>query len=308
MRRVATADEGSAESPGEATEDCRRLLRRAFIDGEREHSSLAFLSWEIFSRRALALVRRRAARSGERRSSDFAPRMLERIAAADLYLALACDEGVDGAWRVLTSRYESRLCGLAVRRGVSAADADELVANLLGDLIAEPGRTAAASRLATYEGTGTLWSWLSVILVRRLAERAAQREAESAAPAGADSAPASSQPAEEEETRASLRPVLSAAWEELPDREALALLYKYRDGLSQKRIARLFGVGEPRVSRILGSAVKRLRSELGPRLGLLTREATDGTWETLRDLLGERLQECKPRPDPLVRRRERERI
>ena len=46
----------------------------------------------------------------------------------------------------------------------------------------------------------------------------------------------------------------------LTDRERFVLVLRYRDGLAQKSIADLLGVGEPRVSRSLAGAVDKLRA------------------------------------------------
>lgn len=148
------------------------------------------------------------------------------------------------------------------------------MADLLGDLVARPRAAGGRTQLAAYDGSGSLFAWLAVILARRMSERRAARTAagapdrdarEPAAPRHGAS-PDPGVEATERELVGRLGHALERAWGELTSREALALALKYRDGLSQRRIAALLGVGEPRVSRVLESGVGRLRRALERRL------------------------------------------
>ena len=61
---------------------------------------------------------------------------------------------------------------------------------------------------------------------------------------------------------------VAAAWQTFTTNEALALFYKHRDGLPQKTIAALLGVGEPRVSRLLSRGIERLVDAVTPLKGV----------------------------------------
>jgi DNA-directed RNA polymerase specialized sigma24 family protein len=88
----------------------------------------------------------------------------------------------------------------------------------------------------------------------------------------------------EAETARRFGDALRIAWARLTSNEALALALKHHDGLRQRDIARILGVGPPRVSRIVRSAVGKLREGMRPVLG------TDSLpWPALRDALGAHL-------------------
>ncbi len=192
-------------------------------------------------------------------------------ALADVCLATAADTGSERAWSALSAGWRPRLEGFAVRRGASSADAVALVQDLFGDLAMPPRNGLARTLLGTYDGTGSLFGWLSIVLLRRLAGRARSRRDESfdaLAPADRDAtapprAPAPSDPRADAEHREGIdrfERALTRAWAALSDQQRLALLFKHRDGLAQRRIGELLGVGEARVSRVVTAALEELRA------------------------------------------------
>jgi RNA polymerase sigma factor (sigma-70 family) len=244
-------------------------LRRAYDDGRREHGDLA-LPFAAYSERAIAHVRRRLEALGLEATRERLDESIGRAAGADLYLATACELGSATAWEVVTRRYGPRLAGLAARRGATGADAEALATDVLGALALPPPRGPARTLLGTYDGSGGLFSWLAVSLVRRIGARAKARRTTSldatadddASVAGAvRSSRGSPDPAGtlvDDEGVASFERSLAASLEDLTARERLALLLKYRDGLSQRDSAPFLGVGEPRVSRLIAQALTKL--------------------------------------------------
>ncbi|MCI0589663.1 MAG: sigma-70 family RNA polymerase sigma factor [Planctomycetes bacterium] len=250
----------------------------------------------------MELVRERLVRCRLPVSPERMAEILERVAGADLYLAIACEEGIEGAWRVFEARFVPRVKGLALRHGASESQAEELARELPGHLVAPPRGGRARTRMGTYNGAVPLFDWLAVIVVQRLADR---RRARARAPSGEasaalEAASADGDPAEavlDAETAGKLEEALRAAWERLTAREAAALLLKFKDGLPQKEIATLFGVGEPQVSKILRSAVDKIRSEVESRLRdqFPGRWADrDGAWVALRNAVGRHMERIRP--------------
>jgi RNA polymerase sigma factor (sigma-70 family) len=235
---------------------------------------------------------------------------LERLAGADLYLAIGCELGASGAWERFAREYGPRLVGLAVRRGADPAAAESHVADLLTDLASPPPDRGARTLLGTYEGTGSLFGWLALILGRRIA-RSRRPSREVALPAvesgdgehvrstdPAEPAPGPAETVAAAEAAARLTDALREAWTDLTDAETLALLAKYRDDLSQQAIARLLGVSESRVSRVVERARTKLASAIRRRF------QRDGapdaaTWQALCAALTEHLStEVVPVPPP----------
>jgi len=247
------------------------LLRRAFDDGRREWGELS-LSFEDFAAEHLSRVRQRLESIDEPTDPSTLHKTLARSCGVDFYLALACEQGCSSAWRAFEARLAPRLEGLARKRGADLGTAREIVEDLPSDLLATTSSLGGAPRISQYNATGSLFAWLAVFVARRIADRARVRRVESldelhplrwssgtpdASTQSSDDDPA--QRAIVLEAVAALRRMIGAAWSTLDDRHQLALVLKYRDGVAQKEIARVLRVGEPRVSRILGTAQGRLR-------------------------------------------------
>jgi len=294
----------------------KALLRRGFAAGVAEHGRLD-LPFDDFACRALACAARRVEESGLPRTADQTAQVLERLAAADLYLALACDAGLPRAWQAFTERFLPRLRGFARSRGASEAEADDLTRDLPGDLALPPASGTARSRIGTYEGTGNLFGWLAVIVLRRLADRArapravragdpvSDEEGEDAPRAAIDrDDPADA--AEADETARAVERAFPAAWRTLTSQEALVLLYKYRDGLAQREIARLFRVTESRISHVLRGATGKLRDGLTREVRDLEPDRwsdADRFWHVLGAQVARFWSSSPVPPDPRVRKR-----
>jgi RNA polymerase sigma factor (sigma-70 family) len=154
---------------------------------------------------------------------------------------------------------------------VGASEAEEVAGEAPGLLVVPPKSATAATTLGTWDGRARLSSWLAAITLRRwfARRRATSMSTESLVePQDRRRAPVA-EPLEGlvgGESAQRLLGALDAAWERLTERERLALLLRYRGDLPQTRIAVLLGVGEPRVSRLLGAALERLRAAAGPVL------------------------------------------
>jgi len=185
--------------------------------------------------------------------------------AADVFLAAACAEGVDEAWSVFRSDVVPRVRAFLLRRSAARQDADSVCETLAGHLWEPPARSAATSRIATYRGDSSLLTWTNVVAWRLLEGQwraAARGRAERGPTTVADIAPSPLESVIGLEKAERFEVALKHAWRTLTARERLAVLLRYRDGLTQKNVAHLMGVGEPRVSRLIKAGVQRLRAEL----------------------------------------------
>jgi DNA-directed RNA polymerase specialized sigma24 family protein len=282
-------DPGAA--PSRPLHEHEPALRRFFEEGRAEYGALP-LGFEAFAGRVLALTARRLA--GVPALEARVRQALQTVAGRDLYLAIACDLGVPGSWETLSRRFLPRLKALLRRRGSSAREAEELTRELPGDLVAPPASRRDRTTIGSFDGTGTLFFWMAGVVLRRRAQRArshaaAPPEAEGGAPAYPPVASGPVELAEHAEFVALFARDFERAWRALTSRETLALLYKYRDGLPQTVIARLLGIGEPRVSRLIAKALTRLRHSLERVWSERSPGPGAGPWSSLRQVVERRL-------------------
>lgn len=238
--------------------DPKDPVAEAWEEGRRAHPAVP-LPEEAFR---TAFVRCRPPRS---------PRLAPGR-AADFYLAAACSAGVDEAWTALRTRWFPIAGAYLLRRGTAPAEVEPLLAELPGHLFEVPvdGEGAGIPRIGSYRGDSALFTWLVVVALRfqRRRNGATARETDLREPETVPE-PGAASPAEQvllRERAKRFQKSIAAAWGTLTRREALAILLKYRDGLPQKEIAGLLGVGEPRVSRLLDSGMARIRREVQHRM------------------------------------------
>ena len=256
-----------------------RLLLLAYETGRSEHPGLG-LDYGPFATRVVELARARLERARVAATESRIEEILPRLAAADLFLAIACDRDVPGAWARLMDLHGGRLRSLARRLGVSDADADELAQDVTSEVSTPAAKSRTRTVLGTFDGSGSLHAWLSVILRRRIADRhRAHRPAsldESDIESRAAAGPGPAAAAADRESVDSLRGLFRAAFADLTPRERLVIDFRYRLGVRQIEIARLLRVGPPRVSRILAHAVGKIRESISA-----LEPSAPGTWEQL---------------------------
>jgi RNA polymerase sigma factor (sigma-70 family) len=260
----------------------------------------------------VGVLLRRLRREGRPESVSEVARALAASSDADLYLAVGCEARDPQAWQELGREFIPRLEALVLRRGGRAEEAHEIARETIHSLYAPPRRGGEATGLGTYDGSVRLFSWLAVILLRRLADvRRARRElpVDPAMLSDGQGGHGSGRPGAVEEDP--LRQALDAesarrldgafqeALSRLSPRATLAILCKYRDGLQQTQIARLLGIGEPRVSRLLSEALRQIRAAVLRRFPDSADVASDRTRRALVEVLARRLATSAPARESL---------
>lgn len=291
-------------------------LRRAFEAGREEWGELP-VEFERFAHTVLARIDRRLVRAGI--APDDETRVHEALSAscaADLYLAIALEAGDGDAWMALERKLHPRLGALARKRGADRSEAREILDELAGELVSPTAGEGHPTRLSTYDGTGSLFGWLAVFVSRRVADRARARRHDSLdAPEEPNGPPTDTgravtgeaddpgEVAAADEAASVVREAVESAWSRLGDREQLALLFKFRDELPQKEIARMFGVGAPRVTRILQGALEKLRTGVAEVVGDLDPAhlaEVPAFWASLAGNMANSLQSVRSETDPPV--------
>jgi RNA polymerase sigma factor (sigma-70 family) len=267
----------------------RRALARLHAAGAAAHGGI-LLDAATFAAHALDRANARASRDGRVPTRSALAEALRDAHGDDLYLAIACSLDVPGAWTRLLALHRERLLALATRTAGSPGAATDVVDALAGELVLprRDGRRA----IDVYDGSVRLSTWLSMICLRRLADRWRQRPMD-LRPASSSGAPDPAVRAEREESARAVAAALGTAWQALPARHRLILLWKYRDGLAQRDIARLLDVGEPRVSRLVAAAMEPLR--VAAKAAGLDHDALGD--ERLQHEIARRLATSEPRPE-----------
>ncbi len=252
--------------------DVRRRVTGGHACGRRAHPGI-HVELNAFTREVLGRVLRRLARVQLDPSPARALEALGATAFEDLYLVVACDRGAEAAWGRLIDVHAGRIDDLA--RSIGWRDrAASIGQDLLGDLSRPPAHGEARTRLGTYDGSGSLFAWLAVILRRREATRA-RRRAQPPTPLepalfDAELAPDASSPVSaliDAEEGARVVHALQAAWAQLSTREQLALHFRFGESLRLKDVGGLLGLSESGTSRLISGALNALRGRVGRVLG-----------------------------------------
>jgi len=227
-------------------------LVAAYAAGKAAHPGISMES-ERFAKRIVG--------SAPEGPSGVADR-LAALRTEDFFLASACELGCAGAWERLWEQYLPRMRAMALRWGAAESEAEEVARDLPGALMARPEHGRVATQLGTYTGSGSLLAWLGTVVDRELSRRRHAR-----APSLADEldfhiAPDGLPPPDavvHSETGERVSAALESALLDLSAREFLLVVAKFRDGLSQRDIARQLDISEQRVSVLMTRALDRVR-------------------------------------------------
>ena len=208
---------------------------------------------EVARERLAAFVASRASDGGSGRAED-----VERLHAADLYLACACAAGDPAALAAFERAYLAKVGDLL--RGVRPSPelVDEVRQHLRERLF-----LGERPRIEDYSGRGSLVSWLRVAALRaasnlRRSEDARDRvEAHAPAPGGVPLDPelALVRSRHSHEFEQALRDAFGS----LDERERNLLRLHFLDGLGIDGLAPVFGVHRATVARWLAAARQRLQ-------------------------------------------------
>lgn len=233
-----------APSPSEVEAVLReydRPVRAMYGTGQEAHPALA-LPFELFARRLVQLVHRRP--MGD--LADTGPgqflRRLSRVEPKEIFLAIACEERIPGAWEAFTASHAENLKREAARHCAPGTDPEVIAGAFVEELFRPPAAGRARTRFGTWDGGVPLGEWLLEFLRSRV------RDLERG---------------EEGEDSAAVEGRLREAWGALAPEEMVALTLQVRDGRSPADIAGLLGVDEERVVRLVAAAARKLGERIG---------------------------------------------
>ncbi len=230
----------------------------------RTHHPPAWVDAERFMAHALE-------RAG---GADAAAERIEKLHAGDLYLAVACADGVAPAIAVFEREHMGHVGDFVARVDSSLAFADEVSQRLRTRLLVRSEE--GPPRILTYSGAGPLGGWLRVCAVREARDMAGKRGNEKELDADAGSVDP-----ELAWLKQKYGDVVSVAFKKALDGlsadERTMLRMHYLDGLTLEQVAAIFRVSRATGARALAKArsgiVDAVRRELKTAVGVETSSA-----------------------------------
>ena len=199
---------------------------------------------------------------------------LDRVHAADLYLATGCAHQVGDALAAFEASYGAEI-DLAIRKSsASRTNADDLRQRIWQKLFV--GTSAAAPAIARYSGSGKLRSWVRMTAVRALIDHGRVLGPQRELPADEMVIETLLEPERDPELeylknhyRAEFKSCVARALEDLDARQRSVLKYSFADRLPIDDIGRIYGVHRATAARWLTKArdalIVAVRAELERR-------------------------------------------
>lgn len=251
-----------------------RLATQAYADGYAVHGEID-LQLETFANRLLLVVEKHL---GPNVSAISLNSFFISLHLTDLYLASACSQPSDAAWRRFEAAYRKFINDVARFVSSSADEAREVAADVEANLYM-PG-LSGQSRIASFDGQQSLATWLRVVISRIAINHKASRWNKVERLDPLEDVPDNRSAARIEANirrgryEAIVEDCFREACKSLTDRERLIVLLHYGEGLRLVEIARCFDLHPSRVTRGLQSAQSKiqkavvslmtLKYELGP--------------------------------------------
>ena len=211
----------------------------------------------------------------------------------ELALARACAAGNNSAWELFLTRYREKLylSALRIAREDSAARelADSLYADLYGTTTREGQRI---SKLASYNGRGSLEGWLRTVLAQEYVNRYRRTKRlvsldEESEEGAQFRAPDPEEVSSGELEVTTLEVATDEALASLSVEDRVILSSYYLDERTLAEIARMLGVHESTISRKIDKLAKSLRKQILAgmmRRGMARRQAEEALEVDVRDL------------------------
>lgn len=203
------------------------------------------------------------------------------IRGEELCLIEACERGDEGAWRELSSRFDSAVRSAARRIAANSEEADDLANSIWADLygLRQDSAGKRKSKLAYYSGRGSLAGWLRAVATQiavdnyrkqsRLVQIEENSEFEARVNEAANADGKLFSHIENPESilinksmKADVSRAFRSAIAELDPEDRLVLKLYYFDNLKLKEIGAAFGYHEATASRKLTRIHKEIRKSV----------------------------------------------
>lgn len=235
------------------------------------------LSWQRFGEVLAAIIATRL-QSFPAGSLPSAEELLKTLVLDDLFLATACAEGDNQAWQIFKNQYQNFIYEIALRYLKNQHQASELANSLYADLYFSSDDTS--SKIASYNGLGSLKGWLRVIIYRKVVDRhrhLSKINEVSLSPAepkddddklhfeqtlANDVQKEPDQQYFRNKYKNMFQKIVPQAIKQLTSKEKFILDCYYLKNLKEKEIADVYGVHESTASRWLAKARQNMRTTI----------------------------------------------
>jgi RNA polymerase sigma-70 factor, ECF subfamily len=238
------------------------LIAQGYAQAYARHGDLG-LTAEAFAFHLYAIIGRRA---GANAPAYTACELISRLHLDDLYLAAACAQGSDAAWRCFTLTYGGHIRKVSLSVCRSRAAAYDLADSLMGHVFLPD--TTGRCRMASYEGLSPLSAWLAAIIRHRASNerRLKADDMESLDIVKGEPDDSSIRKTEAEIRAGKYRRLMDDSFDEaiglLSDRERLILCLRFERELRVSDIARQFGVTPHAITQQIDRSGQKLRRRI----------------------------------------------
>lgn len=218
------------------------------------------LQLKDFSTHLYLIIERRM---GTAPSPSAACEFVSHLHLSDLYLALACSQGSDMAWRQFASAYDGYIRRISFSVCGSREVAKDMADSVLGHVFMPD--TTGRSRMASYEGLSPLSAWLAAIIRHRAFN---ERQLKADGMESLDMLKDAPDESSIRKTEASIsagryRWMINDSFGDaiglLSDRERRILCLRYQRQLQVSDIARQFGVTPHAITQQIDRSGQKLR-------------------------------------------------
>ena len=240
-----------------------QALQELYVEAQ-ERCPGVLVAFDAFCDRALAAL------GPARADAD----TLRRHPTADLYLAVALEQGAPQALALFHREYFDFVRSISRKYARNIEDAEDIAQDLCATI---------PTRIGKYQGTGSLKGWIGRIVpnvtrdLYRSGAEAWERSLDALSDANPDMAPMPEMPLLSDDGRGAddireamdrsrcqemFQKTLASAFEHLDPEQRELVTYRYIEGLSGREIARIRGVAEYVISKHLKKALNRLEKRI----------------------------------------------
>jgi RNA polymerase sigma-70 factor len=284
--RSQESEDRSQESEVRSQDEFDSVLEQAYSHGVSAHGDLG-LAVEDFAAHLNSIIRKHL---GANPAQDAAVKFVAGLNAEDLYLTAACVHNSASAWSRFAALYDKHIDNVAHGICSTHQEARELASSLMAHLFFHD--RSERSRIASYDGRGSLRTWLATIIKHQVINQRQLKSAE-AVPLDSLRNTASASAASEFEAallrnkyREAIADSFKAAAEQLSERERLVLVLRFEDEIAATEIAQLLGVHPSQITRTVKSAQVKFRTTVLARLSTHHRLGPEAIEECVAEIFG----------------------
>jgi RNA polymerase sigma-70 factor len=274
----------SQESEVRSQNEFDSVVEQAYSHGVSAHGDLGIALEDFAAHLNLIVIKH----FGANPAQDAVGKFVAALNAEDLYLTAACVHNSASAWSRFAALYDKHIDNVAHGVCSTHQEARELTSSLLAHLFFHD--RSGRSRIGSYDGRGSLRTWLATIIKHQVINQRQLKSAE-AVPLDSLRNTASARAASELEAallrnkyHEAIADSFKAAAEQLGERERLVLVLRFEDEIAATEIAHLLGVHPSQITRTVKQAQVKFRTTVLARLSTHHRLGPEAIEECLAEI------------------------